>query len=181
MHSPITLINVHCIKTDTYARLKSLPVICLHTYTSFAFWLIFLLFTPRLHGGPSGSPCLMPFINEQRLFLFRSPESKAQLYTCRVKESARGQATLHNSSQAPSPFLTPKQDILQTIQRQDYIPYFIYLASTIRISVWCSGFIMNIFIQQPLLCSNFLQSPTIRACQITAQKNYKDFYSCPSK
>lgn len=52
----------------------------------------------RLHGGPLGSPCLMPFSDEQRVFLFQSPGSKAQLYTSKVKESARGQPTLHNSS-----------------------------------------------------------------------------------
>lgn len=34
----------------------------------------------RLHGGPSASPCLMPFSGEQRVFLYESPGSTAQLY-----------------------------------------------------------------------------------------------------
>lgn len=28
----------------------------------------------RLHGGPSASPCLMPFSGEQRVFLYESPD-----------------------------------------------------------------------------------------------------------
>lgn len=74
-----------------------LSIISSHTF-SLCFLDNVCTLHARLHGGPLGSPCLMPFSDEQRVFLFQSPGSKAQLYTSKVKESARGQPTLHNSS-----------------------------------------------------------------------------------